>query len=50
MLKDHADRAAHSTQILLIQSGDVDTINQDAAGTWLLQPVDEADQRGFAGT
>ncbi len=50
MLEHHGDtRTAYLAQLLVAQSDDVPGIEQDPAGGRLVESVDAAGQRGFAG-
>jgi hypothetical protein len=50
VLEDHADPSTQRHQAVFIELADVHLIDQHAAGARLLQTVDGADQRRFAGT
>ena len=49
MLEHHADRAPHAPPLALAGRGDVDIVDDDAPGARPLEPIDQADQRRFAG-
>jgi len=50
VLEDHADGTAERAQAALVQRADIDAIHHHLAGCRPLQPVDQADHGGFAGT
>ncbi len=49
MLEDHADAPAQLHQLRIVEGSDIHPIDFDAPGAGRLQPVDGAQQAGFAG-